>query len=137
MFAKMLHLQHNYTGSLSKKNHDLPASPASNARVLQMSHTGQVIGYIRVSTDDQPLSAEAQRHRLREWCWANGLELVAIYEDVGVSGGWPLEKRPGILDAIRALQPGMVLLATKRDRLARDTMFTAKAIRAMVQDHAA
>lgn len=82
---------------------------------MAVSYAGQVIGYVRVSTDDQTLSAEAQRHRLHEWCNIQGLELVAIYEDVGVSGGLPLEKRPGILDALNALKPGMTLVATKRD----------------------
>lgn len=72
-----------------------------------MSHAGQVIGYVRVSTGDQSLSAEAQRHRIHEWCRMQGLELVAIYEDVGVSGGAKLENRPGILDALNALKPGM------------------------------
>ena len=67
---------------------------------------------------------------------SQGSELVAIYEDVGVSGGWALEKRPGILGAIDALKPGMILLATKRDRLARDTMYSAMIERLAAREHA-
>jgi DNA invertase Pin-like site-specific DNA recombinase len=104
---------------------------------MVVSHAGQVIGYVRVSTDDQELSAEAQRHRIQEWCWAQGLELVAIYEDVGVSGGAKLDNRPGILDALNALKPGMALVATKRDRLARDTMYAAMIERLAMREHAA
>lgn len=103
---------------------------------MTVSHNKQAIGYVRVSTDDQALGAEAQRHRLREWCDLQGLELVAIYEDVGVSGGAPLEKRPGILDAINALKPGWTLLATKRDRLARDMMYVAMIERLVTREHA-
>jgi DNA invertase Pin-like site-specific DNA recombinase len=103
---------------------------------MAASYAGQVIGYVRVSTDDQTLSAEAQRHRLHEWCHAKELELIAVYQDVGVSGGWPLEKRPGILDALNALKPDMILLTTKRDRLARDVMYAAMIERLAAREHA-
>src|SRR5262245_39686057 len=83
------------------------------------------IGYVRVSTDDQALSVEAQRARLTAWCAERRLPLAAVYEDIGVSGGADLGKRPGLLAATQALCPGTVLLAVKRDRLARDTMNAA------------
>ena len=47
----------------------------------------QVVGYLRVSTDEQSLSVEAQRATLTAWCQARRLTLVAVYEDVNVSGG--------------------------------------------------
>jgi DNA invertase Pin-like site-specific DNA recombinase len=84
----------------------------------------QVVGYVRVSTDEQSLSVEAQQQALERWCQAHQAQLIAIYEDVGISGGTPLEKRPGLLDALNALTRGSVLLVVRRDRLARDT-FTA------------
>jgi DNA invertase Pin-like site-specific DNA recombinase len=87
--------------------------------------SGAVIGYVRVSTDDQTLSVEAQRERLSTWCRERGLPLKAIYEDIGVSGGAALDKRPGLMAALDSLGSGMVLVAVKRDRLARDTINAA------------
>lgn len=87
--------------------------------------TGTAVGYVRVSTDDQTLSVAAQRTRITSWCAERQLTLIAVHEDVGVSGGADLDKRPGLLTAIDALMPGMVLVAVKRDRLARDTMNAA------------
>jgi DNA invertase Pin-like site-specific DNA recombinase len=83
------------------------------------------VGYVRVSTEDQTLSVESQRDRLAAWCRERGLPLVAVYEDVGVSGGVALDKRPGLMAALDSLSTGWVLVAVKRDRLARDTMNAA------------
>jgi DNA invertase Pin-like site-specific DNA recombinase len=85
----------------------------------------QVIGYLRVSTDEQSFSVEAQQPALEHWCQAHQAELVAVYADVGVSGGTPLEKRPGLLSALNTLTHGRVLLVVRRDRLARDTLTAA------------
>jgi DNA invertase Pin-like site-specific DNA recombinase len=84
-------------------------------------------GYVRVSTDEQTLGPEAQRAALAKWCQAQGAELVATFEDLGVSGGLELDKRPGLLAALDALrvQGATVLLVAKRDRLARDVMVAA------------
>lgn len=87
----------------------------------------RVVGYVRVSTDEQALGPEAQRLALSRWCAANGSELVAVLEDLGVSGGLELHKRPGLLAALDALRDhhATVLLVAKRDRLARDVMVAA------------
>lgn len=87
----------------------------------------RVVGYVRVSTDEQNLSPEGQRNALAAWCAANGAELVAVFTDHGVSGGAAIADRPGLLAALAAmLEHGAgVLLAAKRDRLARDTMVAA------------
>jgi len=53
------------------------------------------LGYVRVSTDEQVLGAEAQERAIRDYAARNGLELVAVYRDVGVSGGVPALERPG------------------------------------------
>ena len=87
--------------------------------------TKHAIAYIRVSTDEQSLSVEAQHDALSTWCTQRGFLLAAVYEDVNVSGGAKLDKRPGLLAALDALTSGSVLLATKRDRLARDAMSAA------------
>ena len=72
------------------------------------------IAYLRVSTDEQAnsglgLGLDAQ--------------LDAIYRDEGHSGSDL--KRPALMDAIDALSAGDVLVVAKRDRLARDTFFSA------------
>ena len=85
------------------------------------------VGYIRVSTDEQNLGPGAQREALARWCEANGTELVDVFEDHGVSGGAEIDKRPGLLAALDALKDtgaGM-LVAAKRDRLARDVVVAA------------
>lgn len=88
-----------------------------------------IIGYIRVSTDEQSLSVEAQHQALTRWCQTHEALLLAVYEDVGVSGSTPLEKRPGLLSALNALARDRVLLVVRRDRLARDTLTVAMAER--------
>ncbi len=97
-----------------------------------------VIGYIRVSTDDQHLGPEAQRAALERWCDTNRAQLVEIHEDLGISGAASLDKRPGLLAAIDALAEhgAGVLLVAKRDRMARDTM-TAAMVERLVERNGA
>jgi site-specific DNA recombinase len=89
----------------------------------------RIIGDIRASTDEQHLSVEAQRDELARWCQVRQVTLATIYEDVGRSGGAPLEKRPGLLAALAALTRGRARLVVRRDRLARDTLAAAMAER--------
>jgi DNA invertase Pin-like site-specific DNA recombinase len=80
-----------------------------------------------VSTEEQSLGPEAQRNAIERWAEARGIRLAAVFEDHGISGGAPAEKRPGLLAALAALQAhgaGM-LVAAKRDRIARDTVIAA------------
>jgi len=89
----------------------------------------KAVGVIRVSKEEQSLSPEAQREAMARWCDDNGAELVAVHEDIDVSGGAPLDKRPGLLAALTDLRDlgAGVLLVAKRDRLARDPMVSAMA----------
>lgn len=83
--------------------------------------------YIRVSTDEQHLSPDGQRADMAAYCEANGIDIVATHEDLGVSGTTQVTDRPGLslaLDAVRDHKAG-VLLVSKRDRLARDPMVAA------------
>ena len=100
------------------------------------SSSSLVIGYIRVSTDEQTLGPEAQRAALDRWCATRGARLVAVHEDIGVSGGAQLERRPGLLGAIEELRvrAAGVLLVTRRDRLARDVVVAAMVER-LVERH--
>jgi len=46
---------------------------------------------------------------------------------VGISGATELDKRPGFLEALNALEKGTILPVVRRDRLARDTLTAAMA----------
>ncbi len=84
----------------------------------------RAVAYVRVSTDEQSLGPEAQRKAIGKWCEDHGIDLVATAEDIGVSGGAEIEKRPGLMDAMNALveHRAGVLIVHKRDRLARDVV---------------
>ncbi len=82
----------------------------------------RVIGYIRVSTDQQAsegVSLEAQREKIRAYCTALDLELVEICSDNGYSA--KTIERPGLGDALAQLRAGKadILLVAKLDRLTR------------------
>lgn len=85
----------------------------------------QAIGYVRVSTEEQALGPEAQRQAIEKWCGTNGASLIAVHEDIGISGGADLDKRAGLMAAIEALEKGSVLIAAKHDRFARDVLNAA------------
>lgn len=99
----------------------------SSSRPHRYGESRRVIGYIRSSTDEQSLGPVAQRHALEAWVRTRGYQLVAVHEDLGLSGGTELEKRPGLLAALDALgvHGAGVLLVAKRDRLARDVLIAA------------
>ena len=83
----------------------------------------KVVGYIRVSTTGQVeegVSLEAQRAKIEAWCNLNDGELVAVFEDAGISGGGTA-KRDGLLDALKATTKGMALVTYSISRLARNT----------------
>ena len=69
------------------------------------------IGYARVSTNDQDLTA--QRNALV----ALGVEEAQIFVDHGLTGANRL--RPGLREAMAACRAGDTLVVTKLDRLAR------------------
>ena len=80
------------------------------------------IGYVRVSTQEQVsegVSLDAQRDRLKGYCKLNGIKLIDIKADEGVSGG-TLE-RPGLQAALAMLRRGTAntLIVVKLDRLSR------------------
>mgnify|MGYP000849697595 FL=1 len=94
-------------------------SPPGNERLA--------VAYLRVSTEDQRLGPEAQKHDCELWARQQGVGIVETFIDQGVSGGAELENRPNLLAALAALrQHGAgVLLIAKRDRLARDVAVAA------------
>lgn len=92
----------------------------------------KVIGYCRVSTDNQKErdTISIQEEALREYATAAGLELGEIFRDEGVSGG--LEIRPGLSELLDCLDHAPEIrgvLIWKLDRLARDIVIQEKFIR--------
>jgi DNA invertase Pin-like site-specific DNA recombinase len=82
----------------------------------------KVIGYIRVSTEEQATngqSLDAQRAKLQAYAGLYDLELVEIIVDGGVSG--KTLNRPGLQKALVQLRKGQAdgLLIAKLDRLSR------------------
>jgi DNA invertase Pin-like site-specific DNA recombinase len=89
--------------------------------------TTTAIGYVRVSTTDQAVegvSLTAQRERITAYCLANGLELVAVYEDAGISGK-SAHNRPALVAALDDVcRRHGVLVTYSLSRLARSTKDT-------------
>ena len=73
--------------------------------------TGLLIGYARVSTDDQDLTAQ------RDALAALGVTAERVYVDHGLTG--TTRDRPGLREALAACRAGDTLVVTKLDRLAR------------------
>ena len=73
--------------------------------------TGMLIGYARVSTNDQDLPA--QKNALA----ALGVSLQKTFTDQGLTG--TNRARPGLREALAACRAGDILVVTKLDRLAR------------------
>jgi len=83
----------------------------------------KLVGYCRVSTENQAEAGtiQIQEKALADFAEKEGIELVAVCKDDGVSGG--LESRPGLAMAIDYLNTDESidgLLIFKLDRLARD-----------------
>ena len=73
--------------------------------------TALLIGYARVSTDAQDLTAQ------RDGLLALGVDPSRIYVDHGLTG--TNRERPGLREALAACREGDTLVVTKLDRLAR------------------
>lgn len=90
-------------------------------RRTQPGDPTRAVAYLRVSTEEQRFSTEVQRNEIEEWSKRSGVTVCAWFLEQ-LTGGAPLEDRPVLLDAIAALRPNNagLLLALRRDRLARD-----------------
>lgn len=91
-------------------------------RVKSKKSPPGVVGYCRVSTDEQAVSGlglAAQESAIRGACEARGVALVALYRDEGVSAR-SLD-RPALTAALGDLEAGRgdVLMVSKLDRLTR------------------
>lgn len=80
-----------------------------------LEHSGKRVGYARVSTQDQKLRMQLDG--------LNAVNCDLIFSDHGVSG--KKDKRPGLDQALKALEPGDVLVVFKLDRLGRSVLHLA------------
>jgi DNA invertase Pin-like site-specific DNA recombinase len=100
----------------------------------------QVVGYVRVSTDEQGRSGaglEAQRAAILAECKRRGWQLVGVIEDAGYSA--KDLRRPGVREALDTLERGDAgaLVVAKLDRLSRSMLdFTALMARAQKESWA-
>ena len=86
----------------------------------------EIIGYVRVSTDEQADSGAglaAQRAAIEAEAARRGWQLVAIHEDAGASGK-SLNGRSGLTAALAAIEAGEAsgLVVAKLDRLSRSLL---------------
>ena len=88
--------------------------------------TQRVIGYVRVSTQEQieGFGLAVQRDGIRAYCKERGLRLVDIASDEGISGSNGLDTRPGLTEALLRVEDHEVsgLVVYRLDRLARDLL---------------
>lgn len=89
-----------------------------------VTHAPRVIGYLRVSTDEQAesgLGLDAQRHAILDECARRGWQLVDVVQDPGWSSA--TLDRPALTDALARLEKRRadadVLLVSRLDRLTR------------------
>ena len=83
----------------------------------------RVVGYVRVSTEEQAgrgVSVAAQETAVRRYCELHGLDLVDVVKDNGLSAA-TLAKRPGLVAVLERLRAGEAdgIVVAKLDRLSR------------------
>ena len=86
----------------------------------------RVVGYIRVSTEDQAnsgLGLEAQRETIVVECRRRGWTLLEVFEDRAASGK-TMARRPALRAALKALRghEAGALIVAKLDRLSRSLL---------------
>lgn len=93
----------------------------------------KAVAYVRASTRTQAHTIEAQRERIRAWAETRGMEVVGWCIDAGRSGSLPPSRRPGLADALIAVERegAGFLLVTDRSRLSRDAVGAALIDRAL------
>ena len=86
----------------------------------------QIIGYIRISTEEQNKSGnglDAQRKAIVEFATSKGYELLEIVQECA-SGKLGLDNRPVLREAVvKANKIKAMLVVSKLDRLSRDASF--------------
>jgi DNA invertase Pin-like site-specific DNA recombinase len=97
-------------------------------RVKAVSDPTKMLGYVRVSTEEQAgsgLGLDAQRTAIQAECDRRGWTLVEMIEDAGVSA--KMMSRPGMMRALELLARGDAggMIVPKLDRATRSTIDAA------------
>ena len=97
----------------------------------------EVVGYIRVSTQEQGrsgLGLEAQEARIKQFCDAEGLAVIEWFHDVqSGKGDQSTNQRPGLSAALALAQKRKChLVVAKLDRLSRDVAFISDLMKQQV-----
>jgi DNA invertase Pin-like site-specific DNA recombinase len=86
----------------------------------------RAVGVVRVSRGGEPdgeriASLSEQRQRIEDACARDRLTLVDTFEEPDVSGGAPLERRPGLRPAVELVEAGQakIVVVAYFDRLVR------------------
>ena len=103
-------------------------APSMNINpVLEGGDHMQVIGYTRVSTDEQAregISLQAQREKILAWASALDFDVIALEEDAGISGK-NIRAREGLKRALElACSEKAALVVYSLSRLSRSTRDT-------------
>ena len=89
----------------------------------------ELIGYVRVSTDEQGKSGnglEAQLTAIKKFAEDNGYKLLEVVTEVA-SGKLDLDKRPVLNSAIvKAVKQGAFVVVSKLDRISRSVAFITR-----------
>lgn len=95
----------------------------------------RVEGIVRVSRvkgreGDSFVSPREQAERITSWCESQGAHLNRIHEELDVSGGATLERRPGLSRALEAVEAGRadVIAVAYFDRLFRSLKVQAEVV---------
>jgi DNA invertase Pin-like site-specific DNA recombinase len=100
-----------------------------------MASSRRAVGVVRVSRvgdrdGERFVSPGEQRQRIAAACERDGLELVETLEELDVSGGAPLESRPGLRRAVEMVESGDadVVVVAYLDRLVRSLTVQAEVV---------
>jgi len=77
----------------------------------------KLVAYVRVSKEEE--NPENQKFAIYEWAAKNGHTIVAIHEDIDISGALPPRERPGFQKVLKELANADGLVVYALDRLAR------------------
>jgi DNA invertase Pin-like site-specific DNA recombinase len=96
--------------------HALAAARRRAIGIIRVSHVGK-----RKGAGERFVSPREQLDRIRTWCASQGIDLVASFEELDISGGLPLDRRPGLLPAIEQIERGQadLVVVAYFDRLVR------------------
>jgi site-specific DNA recombinase len=102
---------------MAVRNKSTPAARVSKPKAIGVIRVSRVGG----REGDHFVSPGEQRDKLEAWAKTQKIRLVDVVEEMDVSGGAPLKKRPGLLRAVEAVEAGetSIVVVAYFDRLVR------------------